>query len=71
MGLILRKTHDNLPEGATVSNSRLSIEQMDNNFIFLQSIAGGNQDLTNLTTDIIPAANSVYSLGTSASQSKS
>ena len=42
MGLILRKTHDNLPEGATVSNSRLSIEQMDNNFIFLQSIAGGS-----------------------------
>ena len=41
MGLILRTTHDNLPAGATVSNSRLSVQQMDNNFIYLQSIAGG------------------------------
>lgn len=71
MGLILRTTHDNLPAGATVSNSRLSVQQMDNNFIYLQSIAGGNPDLTNLTTDIIPAMDSVYSLGTSASQWKS
>jgi hypothetical protein len=71
MGLILRTTHDNLPAGATVSNSRLSVQQMDNNFIYLQSIASGNTDLTNLSTDIIPAANSVYSLGTSASQWKS
>ena len=41
MGLILRTTHDNLPAGATVSNSRLTVQQMDNNLIFLQSIAGG------------------------------
>ena len=40
MGLTLRVPHEILPSGATVSNSRLTLEQMDNNFIFLQNIAG-------------------------------
>lgn len=40
MGLILRTTHDNLPAGAVVTNGRLTVQQMDNNFIFLQSIVG-------------------------------
>ena len=40
MGLILRTTHEPMPEGAIVANGRLTVTQMDNNFIFLQSIAG-------------------------------
>jgi hypothetical protein len=53
-------------------NSRLSIAEMDNNFLYLEQLALSGSasaiDLTNLQTDIIPAADSVYSLGTSASQ---
>ena len=74
MGLILRTLHENMPDGAIVANGRLTVAQMDNNFIFLQSIAGGTTnpvDFTNLETDVIPAADSVYSLGSSASQWKS
>jgi hypothetical protein len=37
MGLVLRTNHNNLPVGATVSKDLLSIEQMDENFIFLQN----------------------------------
>jgi hypothetical protein len=39
MGLILRTSHDPMPVGSTISNTRLTVEQMDNNFIFLQSIS--------------------------------
>lgn len=39
MGLILRTTHENMPDGAIVANGRLTVQQMDNNFIFLQSMA--------------------------------
>ena len=53
-------------------NSRLSIAEMDNNFLYLEELALSGTasaiDLTNLQTDIIPAEDSVYSLGTSASQ---
>jgi hypothetical protein len=53
-------------------NSRLSIVEMDNNFLYLEELALSGTasaiDLTNLQTDIIPAEDSVYSLGTSASQ---
>jgi hypothetical protein len=53
-------------------NSRLSIAEMDNNFLYLEELALSGTasaiDLTNLQTDIIPAQDSVYSLGTSASQ---
>jgi len=74
MGLILRTTHENMPAGAIVTNGRLTVAQMDNNFMFLQSIAGGSPnpvDFTNLETDVIPATDSLYSLGSSASQWKS
>jgi len=40
MGLVLRASHENMPAGAIVANGRLTVSQMDNNFIFLQSIAG-------------------------------
>ena len=40
MGLILRTLHENMPDGAIVANGRLTVQQMDNNFMFLQSIAG-------------------------------
>jgi hypothetical protein len=40
MGLILRTTHEELPDGAQVASGRLTAAQMDENFIFLQSIAG-------------------------------
>ena len=40
MGLVLRTNHENLPVGATVSKELLAIEQMDNNFIFLQNNSG-------------------------------
>jgi len=46
MGLILRVPHYPLPTGATVSNSRLSLEQMDQNFIFLQNISSGGGIIT-------------------------
>ena len=51
-------------------NSRLSIVEMDNNFLYLEELAlsGSAINLENVITDIIPAADSVYSLGTSASQ---
>ena len=50
MGLILRTTHENMPAGAIVANGRLTVAQMDNNFMFLQSIAGGSpSDLITLT----------------------
>ena len=39
MGLILRTNHTNIPEGATVSNKLLTVEQIDNNFIFLQGLS--------------------------------
>jgi hypothetical protein len=41
MGLTLRTNHRNLPVGSVVQNTRLTNTQMDNNFIFLQSIASG------------------------------
>lgn len=48
MGLILRSPHNTLPAGATISGVRLTIQQMDNNFIFLQDLASGNSiSLTN------------------------
>jgi len=53
-------------------NSRLSIAEMDNNFLYLEQLAQtGSASLTNLATDIIPAEDSVYNLGSSASQWKS
>ena len=39
MGLILRTSHEPMPLGSTISNTRLTIEQMDSNFIFLQNIS--------------------------------
>ena len=39
MGLILRTNHTNISEGATVSNKLLTVEQIDNNFIFLQGLS--------------------------------
>ena len=39
MGLILRTSHEPMPPGSTISNTRLTIEQMDSNFIFLQNIS--------------------------------
>jgi hypothetical protein len=52
---------------------RLSIEEMDNNFLYLQELALSSSviDLTNITTDVIPAEDSQYNLGSSASQWKS
>lgn len=56
-------------------NSRLSITEMDNNFLYLEELALSGTtstiDLENITTDIIPSEDSTYSLGSSASQWKS
>jgi hypothetical protein len=56
-------------------NSRLTIAEMDNNFLYLEELAISGTvsaiDLTTLETDIIPAEDSVYNLGSSASQWKS
>lgn len=46
MGLILRTSHDQMPVGSTISNSRLTIEQMDNNFIYLQNISTNAIEIT-------------------------
>ena len=57
MGLILRGPHNNLPSGATISGTKLTIQQMDNNFIFLQNLVSGeaniltNTDALNLIND--------------------
>ena len=60
-GLTLRTSHDPLPFGATVSNRRLTIEEMDNNFIFLQSLVESavliSRDQANLlinTSEVVP-----------------
>jgi len=46
MGLVLRTSHMPMPIGATVSNHRLTVEQMDNNFIFLQNLSHSISPLT-------------------------
>jgi len=46
MGLILRTSHEPMPAGSTISNSRLTIEQMDNNFIYLQNISTNAIEIT-------------------------
>lgn len=46
MGLILRTSHEPMPTGSTISNSRLTIEQMDNNFIYLQNISTNAIEIT-------------------------
>jgi hypothetical protein len=45
MGLILRGSHNSLPVGATISGTRLTVEQMDNNFIFLQNLYYGDASI--------------------------
>lgn len=46
MGLTLRTTHDNLPAGSVVVNRRLTINEMDENFIFLQNLISGLTPIT-------------------------
>lgn len=46
MGLILRVPHYPLPSGATVSLTKLTLQQMDENFIFLQNLISGLTPLT-------------------------
>jgi hypothetical protein len=46
MGLILRVPHYPLPSGATVSSTKLTLQQMDENFIFLQNLISGLTPLT-------------------------
>ena len=46
MGLTLRTTHENLPAGSVVVNRRLTINEMDENFIFLQNLISGLTPIT-------------------------
>lgn len=55
MGLVLRVPHVNMPAGSTVSATKLTLSQMDNNFIFLQNLIGGITPLT--VSDAIDLAN--------------
>ena len=45
-GLVLRLPHDPMPLGATVSTGRLSIQQMDENLIFLQNLVTSLTQIT-------------------------
>jgi hypothetical protein len=59
MGLVLRTNHTNLPDGATVSNKLLTVEQIDNNFIFLQNNSGAINIVTKIELDTLISTNSL------------
>jgi len=59
MGLILRTNHATIPPGATVSNKLLTVEQIDNNFIFLQSNLVNINIVTKNELDTLISTNSL------------